>query len=76
MVGVFNRLPGVKCEISTCLWDASFTEHIAVIPGNPHLKNERHKIDIVFCRFHDEAFHLNELIGKITAHGDEIAEIG
>lgn len=69
---VSNRIPGVKCEIGTCLWDAAFTEHVIVIPGNPDMKHERHYIDIVFCRCHDEEFELNGLAGRITAYGDEI----
>ena len=74
MADFLNRLPGVKCEIGTCCTDAVFREFIAVIPDNPALKQERRAIDIVLCRSHDEQFHLDGLVGIITAYGDEIAE--
>ena len=74
MVGVYNRLRGVKCEVGTCFTDAAFTEFITVIPNDPALKSERHNIDVVLCRHHDEQFQAIGLDGIMTAHGDTITE--
>jgi len=74
MNGVFNRLPGTKCEVGTCYLDAAFTEHIRVIPGNQALRDERHDIDIVLCQRHDEQFRRDGLVGTVTAYGDQITE--
>lgn len=73
MIGIHTRLPGVKCEIGTCLVEAAYTENIIVIPGSRALRNERHSIDIVLCRRHDDQFNRDGLSGTITAYGDEIA---
>lgn len=72
MIGVFNRLAGTKCEVGTCFLDAAFTERIRVIPGSPALRDERHDIDIVLCRHHDDQFGLDGLVGIVTAYGDQI----
>ena len=72
MNGILNRLPGVKCEVGDCFTDAVFTEFITVIPGDPALKHERHSIDIVLCRRHDERFQRDALAGIVTAYGDQI----
>lgn len=74
MIGIYNRLNGVPCEVGTCLWTATHTELVTVIPGNPRLKDERHAIDVVLCQRHDETFGENGLIGVVTAHGDTITE--
>lgn len=76
MIGVFNRLQHVVCEVGTCTWKASHTEHIMVVPGDPSLKNERHHIDVVLCERHDREFQETGLVGIVTAYGDTIAESG
>jgi hypothetical protein len=72
MIGVLNRLPGVKCEVGTCFSDAVSTEFVTVIPGDPALKDEHHNIDIVLCRPHEEQFRRDGLAGVVTAYGDEV----
>jgi hypothetical protein len=57
-----------------CTWTATHTEYVSVIPGDPALRHERHDIDIVLCRKHDEEFQRSGLLGVVTAYGDEIAE--
>lgn len=74
MLGIANRLSHVICEVGTCSWIASHTEFVTVIPGDPSLRHERHFIDLVLCRRHDEQFLRDGLVGTITAHGDEITE--
>lgn len=74
MIGVYNRLSGVVCEVGTCLWTATHTELVTVIPGDPRFEAERHAISVVLCRRHDETFGENGLIGVVTAHGDTITE--
>lgn len=76
MIGVINRLAGVKCEVGTCFLDATHTEDVVVIPGDPSLRDERHAINIVLCKRHDEEFQRSGLIGTITAYGDQIREDG
>ncbi len=76
MIGVMNRLQHVVCEVGVCTWTATHTEYVNVIPGDPALRHERHAIDIVLCRRHDEQFQRSGLVGVVTAYGDEIAEIG
>lgn len=72
MIGVHNRLRGVKCEVGTCFLDAVFTEYVLVIPGDRDLSHERHHIDIVLCYRHDQQFSRDGLSGVVTAYGDEI----
>jgi len=72
MIGVLNRIPNVVCEVGTCVFPASFTEYVKVIPGNPALRHERHEIDIVLCSQHDRQFELDGLAGVVTAYGDQI----
>ena len=72
MIGVHNRLRGVKCEVGTCFLDAGFTEYVLVIPGDRDLSHERHNIDIVLCYRHDQQFSRDGLSGVVTAYGDEI----
>jgi hypothetical protein len=72
MIGVHNRLPHVVCEVGTCFVQAAFTEDITVIPGDPALKHERHHVDIVLCRRHEERFQRGGLTGIVTAYGDQI----
>jgi hypothetical protein len=72
VIGIFNRLPHVVCEVGTCFLRASHTEDVLVIPDDSSFKHERHAIDIVLCQRHDELFQINGLVGTITAHGDEV----
>jgi hypothetical protein len=72
MIGVFNRLPGVVCEIATCTFRAAFTEHILVIPGNPDLCKEQPELDVVLCQIHEREYQSTGLAGVVTAHGDTI----
>jgi len=72
MNGVQNRVPHVICEVGICTIEASFTEWITVIPGDPRLKDERHKIDIALCDGHEEQFQRTGLAGIVTAYGDQI----
>jgi hypothetical protein len=74
MIGILHRLPHVVCEVGTCTWRANHTEYVTVIPGDPSLKDERHRIDVVLCQRHDEEFENNGLMGVITAHGDTITK--
>jgi hypothetical protein len=73
MTGVKNRVPGVVCEVGTCVLQAAFTEFVRVIPGNPELRDQRHDIDLVLCHRHEAEFQENGLLGTVTAYGDEIA---
>lgn len=66
--------PHTVCEVGTCTVAAGFTEFVAVIPGNPDLRDERHRIDIVLCDRHETEFQANRLIGTVTAYGDQVAE--
>jgi hypothetical protein len=73
MIGVINRIPGVICEVGTCLVKASHSEDVMVVPWNSDLRNERHAVDIVLCNQHDKQFQVGGLVGTITAYGDEVA---
>ena len=72
MVGVSNRIAGVKCEVGTCFVTATHMEWTTVIPGDSSLRHERHRIDVALCRMHDAQFQDDGLNGVITAYGDEI----
>jgi hypothetical protein len=74
MIGVINRIPGVICEVGTCLIRATHSEDVVVIPDNPALRHERHIIGVVLCQRHEEQFQQDGLIGTLTAYGDEISE--
>jgi len=72
MTGILNRIPGVKCEVGTCFAEAVCAEFVAVIPGEPALRDERHHIDVALCRPHDDILRRGGLIGALTAYGDRI----
>jgi len=74
MIGVLNRVPGAKCEVGTCFVDAAYTEEVTVIPGDPSLRHERHRMDVALCQCHGDQFRRGGLIGTLTAYGDRIAE--
>ena len=72
MIGVVNRLPGIVCEVGTCIFTAAHMEHVKVIPGDPDLRHERHRLDIALCWVHEEEYQRTGLTGTVTAYGDKI----
>ncbi|MEQ1886056.1 MAG: hypothetical protein ABL967_13410 [Bryobacteraceae bacterium] len=62
----------MTCEVGTCLFRAAFTEFVVVVPWDPSLYHERHKLDVVLCHVHERQFTETGLHGVMTMYGDTI----